>query len=72
MKQIQKTYASDCIVLLVFTVSIMDFFSSLAQGFHYIVTLSELFLLDMLDQHGSSVCVSMYVCKPLLVNSVNS
>ncbi len=48
-----------------FTVSIRHLFSSFSKAFHYVVTLSELFLLDMFDQHGSPVCVCLCVHRPL-------
>lgn len=59
---------------MVFTVSIRHCLCSIANVFHYIVTLSELFLLDVFDQHGSPlyvcVCLHAHFCKQL--NSIFS
>lgn len=49
------------VFLVVFTDSIRHCLCSIAKVFHYIVTLSELFLLDVFDQHGSPVCVCLCV-----------
>lgn len=55
------------VFLVVFTVSIRHCLCSIAKVIHYIVTLSELFLLDVFDQHGSpvSVCMCVSACALL-------